>query len=166
MRISECICNRIIMKKNIDFLTNLQEKLPLNTKPRARGLSWFGSRARFHALRCTSSDLHLKNKKKYIFMFRNIFYVLELPFWILTIWWQIRNQRPWKPSNINFHKNGKFFEISIRHIGSAILNFENLTTDSKSANSTTINYQVNMSYCLMEDDFFLKKVIFYLLIYY
>ena len=29
MRISECICNRIMMKKNIDFLTHLQEKLPL-----------------------------------------------------------------------------------------------------------------------------------------
>ena len=29
MRISECICNRITMKKNIDFLTHLQEKLPL-----------------------------------------------------------------------------------------------------------------------------------------
>ena len=40
---------------------------------RARGLSWFGSRARFHALRCTSSDLHSKNKKKYIFMFRTRF---------------------------------------------------------------------------------------------
>ena len=30
MRISECICNRIMMTKNIDFLTHLQEKLRLN----------------------------------------------------------------------------------------------------------------------------------------
>ena len=30
MRISECICTRIMMKKNIDFLTHLQEKLPLS----------------------------------------------------------------------------------------------------------------------------------------
>ena len=29
MRISECTCNRIMMKKNIDFLTHLQENLPL-----------------------------------------------------------------------------------------------------------------------------------------
>ena len=34
------------------------------TQSRAHGLSWFGSRARFHALRCTSSDLHSTNKKK------------------------------------------------------------------------------------------------------
>ena len=30
MHISKCTCNRIMMKKNIDFLTHLQEKLPLN----------------------------------------------------------------------------------------------------------------------------------------
>ena len=30
MRIFECICNRIMMEKNIDFLTHLQEKLPLS----------------------------------------------------------------------------------------------------------------------------------------
>ena len=30
IRFSKCICNRIMMKKNIDFLTHLQEKLPLS----------------------------------------------------------------------------------------------------------------------------------------
>ena len=34
MRISECICNRIMMKKNIDFLTHLQEKLALRGSTR------------------------------------------------------------------------------------------------------------------------------------
>ena len=31
MRISECICNRTMMKKNMNFLTHLQEKLPLKS---------------------------------------------------------------------------------------------------------------------------------------
>ena len=39
----------------------------------------------------------------------------------------------WEPPLTNFHKNWKFFEISIRHIRFTILNFENLTAYSKSA---------------------------------
>ena len=42
-------------------------------KARARGLSRFGLRARFHALRYKSSDLHSKNKKEYIITFRTHF---------------------------------------------------------------------------------------------
>ena len=72
-----------------------------------------------------------------------------------------------KSAYTNFLETGKFFEIPIRHIRFGILNFENLTTDSKSATSKTPRYElsVNMIYCLMENDFFLKKVIFYLIYY-
>ena len=48
MRISECICNRIMMKKNIDFLTHLQDNLPLirfgvsgPVRVNPEGASWF-----------------------------------------------------------------------------------------------------------------------------
>ena len=43
-----------------------------------------------------------------------------------------RNQHPRKPLYTNFHNHWKFFAISFRHIGSTILNFENLTAYSKS----------------------------------
>ena len=55
------------------------------TQSRARGLSWFGSRARFHALRCISSDLHLTNKKKYIFLLRTHFDIFIIQAYT-TIW--------------------------------------------------------------------------------
>ena len=57
----------------------------LNTKPRAHGLSRFGSCARFHALRCTSSDFHSKNKKEYIITFRTHFDILIIQAYT-TIW--------------------------------------------------------------------------------
>ena len=45
----------------------------------------FGSRARFHALRCTSSDLHSTNKKKNIFKFRTHFDIFIIQAYT-TIW--------------------------------------------------------------------------------
>ena len=59
------------------------------TQSRARGLSWFGSRARLHALRCTSSDLHSTNKKTNIFMFRTHFDIFIIQAYT-TIWSIIR----------------------------------------------------------------------------
>ena len=44
-------------------------------------------RARFHAPQCTSSDLHSKNKKKNIFMFRTHFDIFIIPAY--TIIWSI-----------------------------------------------------------------------------
>ena len=59
--------------------------------------------------------------------------ILELSFKFFLIWRQIRNKHTWKLQYANFHKNWKFFVISFRHIGSTILNFENLTACLKSA---------------------------------
>ena len=59
-----------VLHESVCYLKNDAE---LNAKPCARGLCWFDSRARFHALRRTNSDLHSTNKKKNIFMFRTHF---------------------------------------------------------------------------------------------
>ena len=53
------------------------------------------------------------------------------------IWFQIRNQRVWKPLRPNFSANSSYFYGSVRHLGSAILNVWDLNSDSYSASLKT-----------------------------
>ena len=48
---------------------------------------------------------------------------------ILKTWLQIRNQQPPKPMYTNYNVYTLFFFNFVHHIGSAILNFGNLTSD-------------------------------------
>ena len=59
--------------------------------------------------------------------------ILDPPFIILKIWHQIWIQRLQKPVSGQFHWVLNTFQNFDCHIGSAILNFKNLTSDSDSA---------------------------------
>ena len=75
--------------------------------------------------------------------------LLEPPFLIFKVCPWISNQQPRKSSYTNSHKNRNFYEISIHRIESATLNFENLTTYSKSATSKIPKCQLFSEYDLL-----------------
>ena len=65
-------------------------------------------------------------------------------FQILRVRTQIVHSRSQTSRDTNFCQNRTIFRICVRHIGSAILNFENPISDSDSATSKTTIYQITV----------------------
>ena len=68
--------------------------------------------------------------------------ILGLPSSILKIWPEIRHQRPQKVPYNKFATNRLIFKNFVPHLGSAILNLANLTSDSWSVTSKITVYQI------------------------
>ena len=78
-------------------------------------------------------------------LFYLYFSVLRQPYWMWKVWSQIHYQRFKKPWSMVFQvtwlsciKIETFFEYNDGHIGSVILNLENLVSDSLSATPKTL----------------------------
>ena len=65
------------------------------------------------------------------------FHHVEVVFWKILFFFQIRNQRVWKPLRPNFSANSRYFYSPVHHFVSAILNVWDLNSDSYSASLKT-----------------------------